>query len=195
MMDSLQPTSFGRDVLCLFSYVAARRDLDRHQGQDPLPGLRELLATAQQTGVAGINLQLLAWNVAVLTLDPRERVALGSQLLEDLLALKTHIGRRQLLELEVAEAHVQAGSSGGRALALQAAREFRRGRTTPAMSVPEGLLRCARLLEPTDPKEAAALIHVARRWVRQALPHVPDVARESFINDVPVNRLLLSGQM
>jgi hypothetical protein len=47
-------------------------------------------------------------------------------------------------------------------------------------------------LEATDPDEAASLMHVARRWVLQALPHVPQPAREGFVSEVAVNRLLLS---
>jgi hypothetical protein len=95
--------------------------------------------------------------------------------------------------LEVAEAHAEAGSAGYRVLALEAARELRRGRTTSLLYLPEGLVRCAKLLEPTDPAEAASLMHVAQRWVHQALPHVPAFARESFVDEVPINRLLLGG--
>jgi hypothetical protein len=59
------------------------------------------------------------------------------------------------------------------------------------MYVPAMLVRCARVLRAHDPREAAALVHVARRWVRQAQAHVPPEAAESFANNVPVNRLLL----
>ena len=91
----------------------------------------------------------------------------------------------------MAEAHAQAGSPGFRALALEAARELRRGRTTALLYLPEGLVRCAKLLEVTDPAEAAVLMHVAQRWVREALPHVPEFARASFVA-LPVNGLLLA---
>jgi hypothetical protein len=100
--------------------------------------------------------------------------------------------RRPRALLEVAEAHAQAGSDGFRALALEAARDLRRYRVISLLHLPDGLVRCARLLEASDPLEAAALMHVARRWVRQALPHVPEFARHSFMTEVPVNSLLLS---
>ena len=59
--------------------------------------------------------------------------------------------------------------------------------------LPEGLLRCARLLRAARPQEAAALVQVGRRWVHNALPQVPQAARESFVHRVPVNRVLLGA--
>ena len=49
----------------------------------------------------------------------------------------------------------------------------------------------ADLLQATDPAEAPSLRHVARRWVVQALPHVPDFALHSYVYEVPIHRQLL----
>ena len=173
-------------------YAIAIRDIDLQAGLDPLPALGELVVRSREVGVSGVNQQLLEWLVAMRTLDPEARMAVGTLLIEHFRGERADARRRPLALLEVAETHAQAGSAGFRALALEAARELRRGRTSSMLYLPEGLVRCARLLEASDPAEAAALMHVARRWVRGALPHVPEFARASFVA-LPVNGLLLAA--
>jgi hypothetical protein len=95
------------------------------------------------------------------------------------------------LQIEVAEARAEAGLDGVRELALEAARAARRRWVPDHIYAPEAMLRCAALLQGSDPAEAASLLHVARRWVVQSLPHVPAEALRSFVYDVAVNRQLL----
>ncbi len=190
--ESINATLLDSLPQVFLAYALALRDIDLHEGVDPLPRLREIIAKARRLGVGGANLQHLEWQVALQTLPAEERVALGAGLIEHLRSAHSLAQRLPTMLLEVAEAHAQAGSAGGRALALEAAWSLRRGRSSPALYLPEGLVRCAKLLEATDPSEAASLMHVAQRWVRQALPHVPEFARESFVSEVPVNRLLLA---
>ena len=191
--DEIDQSKLNVVPLYLQHYAVARREIDLQAGLDPLQALREMVVRSKKLGVGGVNLSLLEWQVALRTLGPEERMAIGAGLLERFRDGHTDAKRLSLTLLEVAEAHAQAGSAGCRALALEAARELRRGRTMILLYLPEGLVRCARLLAATDPAEAASLMHVAQRWVRQALQHVPDFARESFVAEVPVNRLLLGA--
>ncbi len=190
---ALDPAEFEGGLIFLHLYALAGLQIDRHAGVDPLPSMRRHVARSLELGVEGINRRFLEWELVLLQQQPQERVEPGERLLEDLKASPSIALRRSRTLLEVAEAHAQAGSPRARALALDAARELRRGRTTIMLYLPDGLLRCARLLQATDPSEAAALEHVARRWVLQALPHVPAFARQSFAQEVPANRQLLAG--
>ncbi len=191
--EGIDPQMLDRQPHALPAYAVARSDIDLHAGVDPLPALREVVVRARQLGVGGINEQLLAWQVTLRASAPEERMAIGADLIAHYRSEHADARRLPLTLLEVAEAHAQAGSAGCRALALEAARQLRRGRTVVVLYLPEALVRCARLLEASDPSEAASLMHVAQRWVRQALEHVPPDARASFVADVPVNRLLLAG--
>ncbi len=175
-------------------YAIVRCQLDLQQGLDPVPAMRQLLARAVELGVDGLNRRLLEWELARWTRPPAEVAAIGTRLLEDVKASQATARRRTRLLVEVAEAHAQAGMAGSRPMALEAARELRRGRMTATMYLPDALVRCATLLQASDPAEAAALMHVAQRWVLQALPHVPEFARRSFVEEVAVNRLLLAEQ-
>ncbi len=182
------------DLAFLNLYAVLRADLDLQQGVDPLPISREIVARAQELGVEGPKRQLLEWEVILRTQDPRERAAIGTRMLQDMKTSQVTARRLPRLLVEVAEAHAQAGLAAARSLAMEAARELRRGRGPVTLYLPEGLVRCARLLQASDPAEAAALMHVAQRWVLQALPHVPEFARRSFVEEVAVNRLLLAEQ-
>ncbi len=179
------------DLNNLRAEFIARPQIDRHDGVDPLPAMRQVLARSLELGVDGLRRRFLEWDIASLTTDAHERVVIGTRLVDDLRKVGASRGRTVRILLDVAEAHAQAGSAGCRALAREAARDFRRGRGSISSYLPESLVRCAKLLEESDPSEAAALIHVARRWVHQALPHVPEFARQSFMTEVPVNRRLL----
>ncbi|WP_425258751.1 BTAD domain-containing putative transcriptional regulator [Rubrivivax sp. RP6-9] len=176
----------------LYAVAALCAELDLHDGKDPSPAYRLALDSMQTRGFSGINLQLMAWEVSNLTRTAAERLDEGMRLVEALSAEPAQLARLPVALLQVAETHAQAGSPGGRALALRAAQALRRGRVSPWICIPDGLVRCATLLQASDPQEAAALVHVARRWVLQALQHVPAPARESYCA-VPVNRLLLDG--
>jgi DNA-binding SARP family transcriptional activator len=179
------------DLNNLRAEFIARPQIDKHEGVDPLPAMRRVLARSLELGVDGLRRRFLEWDIASLTTDAHERIVIGTRLVDDLRKIGASRGRIVRILLDVAEAHAQAGSAGCRALAREAARDFRRGRGSIASYLPESLVRCAKLLEESDPSEAAALIHVARRWVHQALPHVPEFARRSFMTEVPVNRRLL----
>ncbi len=175
-------------------YVFARSELAGIDGESPLPAFHEAITRMRGCGAADLGLDLMSWEIVRRSRPPAECVATGTALIE---AAKASDGpARHLvprLTLQVAEAHARAGSHAeARALAFVAARAMRRGCYSSPLYPPEGLVRCARLLEATDPAEAAALMHVARRWVLQALPHVPPDALESF-TAVPVNRLLLGA--
>jgi hypothetical protein len=193
-----QPLLKGIDVqrlvglsIYLRDYGFLRREVELRAGNDPLAGVREVAELARGAGVGGLNGRLFDWQVALLAEGAVERVRIGTGLLADMSDSRMDPRERTRVLLDVAEAHAQAGSAGGRALALEAARELRRGRTPTVVYLPEVLLRCARVLEPTDPHEAASLLHVARRWVRQALQQVPAAARVDFGTGVEVNRRLL----
>ena len=185
--------SFEADPSSIRIYMRARCQFEVLEGIDPLPSLREGLAHASSRNVVGLHLQLLEWVLVLQSADAHERIVVGGRLIDEL--RRTGYSRALLSGtlLEVAEAHFEAGSLSARTLALEASRDIRRGRLGGAIYLPDILVRCAKVLESTDPTEAAALVHVARRWVLQALPHVPDFARQSFMTDVPVNRLLLDG--
>ncbi|WP_425258749.1 BTAD domain-containing putative transcriptional regulator [Rubrivivax sp. RP6-9] len=180
-----------QDLVYQSVYAIARSRIDSHAGVDALPALRQLLARTRELGVDGINLQLLEWEIARSHADASDAVALGEHMLAGMRRSQAAARRRTPVLIDLAELHARAGSTAARTLALEAAHELRRGRTISTLYLPEGLVRCATLLRRSDPAEAATLLHVARRWLRQALPHVPDFARQSFVEEVQVNRLLL----
>ncbi len=173
--------------------AVVRAGLARLNGADPVPVFEAASLGLKQAGVAGPSfLMLMEWEVTLLTRPASERIAMAARLLETLRAIGAALPRVPRVLLELAEAEAEAGDPQFRAHALEAAGHFRRSRTTITLYLPEALVRCAKLLERSDPAEAASLMHVARRWVVNALPHVPREARESFVADVPVNRQLLS---
>ena len=193
LLDSIGVKSLAALSIYLRDYLFLRRAVDLHTGTNPLAGVRELVDMARQAGVGGVVGRLFEWQVVLLTADAPERLAIGTRLLADMSDSRMDTRERTRLLLDVAEAQAQAGRADGHGLALEAARELRRGRAPATVYLPDALCRCAALLETTEPKESAALRHVARRWVQTALPHVPDVARQSFVSEVPVNRWLLTG--
>jgi hypothetical protein len=142
----------------------------------------------------GAWVELCAWEISRFTLPCGARLAQGMTLLNTLRSAGSTVRFLSGALLEVAEAHHEAGDPGARALALEAASALRRGQATPRLYLPDALVRCARVLQASDPTEAAALVHVARHWVLQALPHVPALARQSFMTEIPANRLLLGDQ-
>ncbi len=174
-------------------YALARSELDHIEGRSPLPAFHEAIAGMKELGTVGLGLDLISWELARRSRPAAECVLTGTALIEEVKASDS-AARFYLpsLTLEVAEAHAGVGDAQARTLAMEAARSLRRGCFAHPLYLPDGLVRCARLLEATDPAEAAALTHVARRWVLQALPHVPADAHASFAA-IPVNRILLEG--
>jgi DNA-binding SARP family transcriptional activator len=166
-------------------------ELDRSEGRDPVPALRRQLEQIRELGMSGINLDLMAWEITLRTHSAAERLTAGEALLSALRASNAPGGRLVRVLLDVAEARAETGVPGSAELAGEAARLLRRGCTTFVLYVPEGLVRCARLLRAGHPREAAALVHVARHWVQHALAHAPQGSQERFVHNVVVNRLLL----
>ncbi len=178
--------------LTLHLHAVLGSELDRIEGRDALPSLREALAAMAERGMQGAIRLTMEWELTQRTAPAPERLQAGEALIAALKATPSNPRLPPLL-LEVAEVHAQLGNPAGLALAREAARALRRGNTTMTLYLPEGLVRCAALLQDSDPAEAATLLHVARRWVQRALQHVPDEARTGFLTQIPVNRLLLDG--
>jgi hypothetical protein len=187
------PSAFQGDLLLLILWACVRRELAEIEGTDPAAPLDQAIAAMKDAGMGGVVIEAISWQVALHRSPCEAQITMGTSLLD---ALRSYgdMGARHMppVLLEVAEVHHQAGHAEARSLALEAARMLRRGITPYYRYLPDSLVRCAKVLEATDPAEAAALMHVARRWVLQALPHVPESARESFTSEVAVNRMLLS---
>ncbi len=189
----IDPGELQRHFASQFLNAVVCAELDREQGQDPLPALRQAWADMQQRGITGTFLGMMTWEISLRVKPAAERIPEGDELLLALRAQGASGSRVVRTLLELAEAKAEVGDPASLGLALEAARLLRRGCTSFTLYMPDGLVRCAKLLAASDPSEAASLMHVAQRWVRQALPHVPDAASASFVTQVPVNRLLLAG--
>ncbi|WP_425258229.1 ATP-binding protein [Rubrivivax sp. RP6-9] len=166
-------------------------ELDAADGRSPLPALERALHGMREAGARDVALQLVGWEIrrhaGPLALRRQEGLAL-------LAAMRTAGPAVRLLPtvlLNVGATLIEAGDAQGPALVREAALQCRRRRFALPLYIPEALLRCARLLHATDPAEAAALRHVARRWVLAALPHVPEAARQGFLHGVAAHRELL----
>jgi DNA-binding SARP family transcriptional activator len=188
----------GPDALVFFPAQAihthVRAQLDRLEGKDPVPALRQQLDEAVARGLSGLNRDLMAWELVQRTQPLATRLHEAHALLRGLQRVGASGARQQVKALlEIAEACAEAGDAQAQALIAQAARLLRRGYTNQTLYLPEGLVRCARLIRPHDPREADALVQVARRWVHGALQHLPAGARDPFVQHVAVNRLLLGA--
>jgi hypothetical protein len=170
--------------------VGIRIVLDELSGSDPLPSLRETVGALRTAGAAPHIVEMIEWQIQSRTLPLEDRLTICATLLARVRSQQRWLGYLAEVLLEAAQTHAEAHNSIARELALEAARWLRR-RCSYALSLPEATLRCARLLEATDPAEAASLRYVARRWVIQALPHVPEDCLHSYVYDVPVHRELL----
>lgn len=185
----LEPVRRDFPVLLVHAHVCAT--LDELAGRDPVPGLRERQAQLRARGIGEPFAGLMDWELLLRTHRAEERLAAGEALLAALRSSRSGDARHLPVLLDVAEARADAGLPGAPALAAEAARLLRRGSTYLTVHVPQGLLRCARLLHRADAAEAAALVHVARRWVRQAMARLPPDLRATSAREVPVHRLLL----
>ncbi len=194
-ISQVEPSAIREQYDIQQDYLLVRSELADFDGTSPLPAFHEAIARMTECGALGLGVDLMTWQIVRRSRPAAECVAAGAALIE---AVKASDGPARLLlptlTLEVAEAHAQAGEAQAHTLALEATRALRRGSFAPSLYLPDGLVRCAKLLLATDPAEAAALMHLARRWAHQALEHVPPDARASFVGEVPVNRLLFADE-
>jgi DNA-binding SARP family transcriptional activator/energy-coupling factor transporter ATP-binding protein EcfA2 len=192
-LDQVNPEALREHFASQVVHGHARAELDRLEGNDPLPRLQQQLESAQAFGVSGVNLELLAWEITLHTQPLAERLAGANALLAQL--RRHNVGGYKLAKplLEIAEVCAEAEAPQWACAAAESARLLRRGCTNATLYLPEGLVRCARLIRRRDAHEANALVQVAQRWVRHALHRLPPGAEEGFRRHVVVNRLLLDG--
>jgi DNA-binding SARP family transcriptional activator len=181
----------GSDIPVLMTHAQLCAELDHLEGRDPVPALRRRLQRMRSLGMDGVHLDLASWEIMLRTHSASQRLDAGETLLSALRRAHSPDVRHLPLLIDVAEARAETHACGAEDLAAEAARYLMRGFTRLTLYLPEGLVRCARLCAGRDPRRAHALVHVARRWVCNALEHVPQESRESFMRNVAVNRLLL----
>lgn len=169
----------------------ARSSLAALAGQDPVAPLEHAAQQLRERRAGPLPLFLLEMELARLHSSPQERIALGTEGLAMQERSEIALGPMRYGLLMLAEAHAEAGSEQCRAIALRGAECAARGRFATSEYPPDTLLRFAALLQTTDPVMAARLTYLAERWVRNALPHVPETARHAFVAEHPVNRRLL----
>jgi hypothetical protein len=156
-------------------------------GRDPTAAIHEWLSILEERDAPALQRDLVRWQLLRRASSGTERIAAGLRLID---ALSSTIGYGvHLTEVMVDVAAAYEGTQ-RRELALQAAHMLRRRRGVFTTMV-ESMCRCADLLQETDPTEARLLLYAARRWVVQALPHVPDLALHSYVYEVPAHRQLL----
>lgn len=192
-LDQVRPEALREHFATQVVYGHARAELDRLEGKTPLPRLQQQLEAAQAFGISGVNLDLLAWEITLHKQPLVERLAGANALLAQL--RRHNVGGYKLAKplLEIAEVCAEADAPQWACAAAESARLLRRGCTNATLYLPEGLVRCARLIRRRDAREAKALVQVAQRWLHQALQRLPPGAEESFTRHVVVNRLLLDS--
>lgn len=191
--ERIDPDLPRREAGVLFTHAHVCAELERSHGHDPVPTLQRLFARLPESGVRGTRLARFAWELSLHTQTPADRLEAGAALLGALRGGGVNGGILAKALVEVAETRAAAGAPGVHELANEAARLLRRGYASSTLYLPQGLLRCARLLHPARPREAADLLHVARHWLQQVLPRVPQASRERFAQGVVTNRLLMSA--
>lgn len=191
--DNIDLEPVRRDFPVLLVHAHVRAELDQVEGRDPGLGLKRRLEQMLALGMSEPLAGLMTWELQRRTLCASDRLLAGEALLAALRRTCFGDARHIPVLLDVAEARAETEAPGSEQLAAEAARLLRRGCSYLTLYMPEGLARCARLLRESDPREAAALVHVARRWVEHALRHLPSGTEESFTRHVVVNRLLLGG--
>ncbi len=187
----LEPVRRDFPVLLVHAHVCAEGD--QLEGRDPEPGLRRRLDEMLAQGMTEPLVGLMTWELQRRTPCASGRLVAGEALLAALRRTRLGDARHLPVLLDLAEARAKTQTPGSEPLAAEAARLLRRGCSYLTLYIPEGLVRCARLLRESDPREANALVHVARRWVDNALHHLPPGAEEGFTRHVVVNRLLLGS--
>jgi hypothetical protein len=191
LMQQVDVAQIGHYPAFVRLHAFLRAEIDAAEGRDVLPPLEQALHDMQAAGMGGLTLQLMAWEITRRVGRLALRRDEGLALLAAMRATGAETGRLPPVLLDVGEVLVDAGDAQGLALVREGSLAFRRGRNTFPLYIPEALLRCARVLQATDSAEAAAVRHVARRWVLAALHHVPEAARQGFVQGVAANRELL----
>ena len=171
--------------------ILLRSRLDREVGGSGIEALQAGILDFKAAGAAPAFVGLL--EIALLEREgtPEQRLATATRVLSLVRAPHPTPGNLTGVLLALAEAQADCGHSQARDTALEAASLARRGRAGNMDYRPDILVRCAKLLRRSDPKVSDDLHQVARSWLRQALLHVPDEARQSFIFGSPTNRALL----
>jgi hypothetical protein len=185
---SIDPATLASTLQTGLLHAQVRSALARRDGTDPLVPFHDALQAIQRSEAPPLALDLLNWEVQSRTAERSERIDAGRRLAKTLESTPNVGNLVADVLVDLAEAELEPARR--RELALNAARMLRR-RRTGFYTMIESTCRCASLLQDTDPAEAASLRHVARRWVVQALPHVPDFALHSYVYDVPIHRQLL----
>jgi hypothetical protein len=191
LASQLDLSSVNRMFGSIYVQAAILSEACAARGASPLKAFASAAGTVHALAMGGgINRKRMAWEVVRRSGD----IALASTEGEACIDTLRSGGPEQMnLPVSLLQlAEVQAGyqPDSGLTHAHEAAGGLRRRSVTLTYYLPDCLVRCAKLLETSDPAEAASLRHVARRWVLQALPYVPADARASFAA-VPVNRQLL----
>ncbi len=182
------------DVFVMNSLL--RSNQARWRGELGAAELEAAIDTMRAASASPAFISMLETALATLVESPAERVRVAALALE--LVRPPHPGPGDLTGalLTLAEAHADAdpGSTAVRPFALEGAALARRGRMGGIDYQPDLLCRFAHLLQRSDPAIAASLTYVAARWVRNACDHLPEMARESFVCDHPVNSTLLRAK-
>jgi DNA-binding SARP family transcriptional activator len=170
-----------------------RSGLARRRGELGAAELQAAIDTMQGAGTSPVFVGMLETALANLVASPSERVKVATRGLRLVRPPHPNPGDVTSALLMLAEAHADAEPDGllFRPFALEGAALARRGRIGGSDYQPDLLCRFARLLRRTDPDLAASLTHVAARWVRNACDHLPETARESFVDAHSVNTELL----
>jgi DNA-binding SARP family transcriptional activator len=168
-----------------------RSRLELEAGGSGLEALRAGINELKSAGAAPALVGSLEIELADREAMPEQRLSIANRVLSLTRAPHPMTGNLTGVLLALAEAQADCGHSQARDTALEAASLARRGRAGNMDYRPDILVRCAKLLRRSDPKVSDDLHQVARSWLRQALLHVPDEARQSFILGSPTNRALL----
>ena len=160
-------------------------------GGDAQEPLERAISQLRGQGAELLPARLLGAELARLKGSLQDRIDTGRQIIRLQQGADGDAGKARQGLLLLAEALADAGDAEARVVALRGASLARRGRVVMGEYPPDELARYAALLRETDPGIAASLRQVARRWVENALPHVPEEARGTFLTANPVNRALL----
>ena len=116
------------------------------QGLEPQAGLRHRQQQMLALGMNGMLADLMAWELHRLAPEAQARLAPAEALLAAFRRTRSNDARHVPLLLDLAEARADVRAPGSCELALEAAHLLRRGSTYLTVYLPEGLVRCARLL-------------------------------------------------
>jgi hypothetical protein len=187
---AVDPATLGVTLQTGLLHAEVRSALAVRDGADPMQPFDEVLLAMNACDASLLAQDLIRWQILLRTTTAGQRAEFGQRLADKVL---TGIGLDGFApEILVDLAESEPLPPRRRQLAQRAARMLRRRRSRFTTAI-ESACRCADLLQATDPAEAASLRYVARRWVIQALPHVPEDCLHSYVYDVPVHRELLGA--